>query len=166
MRLRFIGIDPGYSGGIGVITVDPETRTESAEAYKMPRGNRDLLELLAYLKKGVDDDISVWLEQVHSMHGQGVKSTWTFAEHFGALKMALTAEMGGEFIQVRPQIWQKELGCLTKGDKNVTKLMATRLFPRLKITHAIADALLVAHYGRLESGWPILPLEGMGNDLV
>ena len=37
---------------------------------------------------------------------------------------------------------------LSKGDKNVTKSRAQELFPELKITHAIADALLIAEYGR------------------
>jgi hypothetical protein len=38
--------------------------------------------------------------------------------------------------------------CLTKGDKNVSKAAAQRLWPKLKITHANADALLIAEYGR------------------
>ena len=46
-----------------------------------------------------------------------------------------------------PQVWQKALGCMTGGDKNVTKRRAQELFPGHKITHATADALLIAHYG-------------------
>jgi hypothetical protein len=37
---------------------------------------------------------------------------------------------------------------LSKGDKNVTKRKAQELFPSLKITHATADALLIAEYLR------------------
>jgi hypothetical protein len=40
------------------------------------------------------------------------------------------------------------MSCLTKGDKNVTKSRAQELFPEVKVTHAIADALLIAEYGR------------------
>jgi hypothetical protein len=65
---------------------------------------------------------------------------------FGHLEMALTAA-GIPFTRIRPQVWQKELGCLTKGDKNVTKRKAQELFPSLKVTHATADALLIAKYG-------------------
>jgi hypothetical protein len=36
----------------------------------------------------------------------------------------------------------------TKGDKNVSKRRAQELFPQLKVTHATADALLIAEYGR------------------
>jgi hypothetical protein len=37
---------------------------------------------------------------------------------------------------------------MTKGDKNITKRKAQELFPEIKITHAIADSLLIAEYGR------------------
>jgi len=60
--------------------------------------------------------------------------------------MALTAA-GIPFERVRPQVWQKELSCLTGGDKNVSKRRAQELFPHLKVIHATADALLIAHYG-------------------
>jgi hypothetical protein len=52
------------------------------------------------------------------------------------------------FEEVSPQKWQKAMGCMTKGDKNVSKAKAQQLFPQLKITHAIADALLIAEYAR------------------
>jgi hypothetical protein len=64
--------------------------------------------------------------------------------------MALTAA-GIPFERVTPQKWQKAMGCMTKGDKNVSKRRAQELFPQLKITHAIADALLIAEYGRKQN---------------
>jgi hypothetical protein len=60
--------------------------------------------------------------------------------------MALTAA-AIPFTRVRPQVWQKELGCLTKGDKNISKRKAQELFPSMKVTHATADSLLIATYG-------------------
>jgi hypothetical protein len=57
--------------------------------------------------------------------------------------MALVAS-GIPFERVTPAKWQRELGCLTKGDKNVTKRKAQELFPDVKVTHANADALLLA----------------------
>jgi hypothetical protein len=47
-------------------------------------------------------------------------------------------------------VWQKALGCLTKGDKNITKRKAQEMFPGIKVTHATADSLLIAHYGTLQ----------------
>lgn len=40
------------------------------------------------------------------------------------------------------------MGCLTKGDKNISKARAQQLFPTAKITHATADALLLAEWRR------------------
>jgi hypothetical protein len=76
----------------------------------------------------------------------GVKSAFTFGNGFGHLEMALTAAEI-PFSRVRPQEWQKAMGCMTKGDKNVSKAKAQELFPSIKVTHAIADSLLIMQYG-------------------
>jgi hypothetical protein len=55
---------------------------------------------------------------------------------------------GLPFELVSPAMWQRAMGCLSGGDKNVTKRKAQELFPDLYITHATADALLIAEYGR------------------
>lgn len=137
--MNYIGIDPGKSGGIAVITTEG-----AAYAYKMPPTDRDLLDLLDDIGAGVS---RAMLEQVHAMPGQGVTSTFTFGRGFGKLEMALCAARI-PFELVTPQKWQKLLGCLTKGNKNVSKAAAQRLFPTLKVTHAIADALLIAEFCR------------------
>jgi hypothetical protein len=51
------------------------------------------------------------------------------------------------FERVRPQVWQKTMQCMSKGDKNVTKRRAQELFPDIKVTHATADGLLIMSYG-------------------
>jgi len=135
-----IGIDPGLSGGVAFI---PDTGTPWA--HKMPETDRDLIDLLR-------DSINLFearalIELVHSSPQMGVKSAFTFGEGYGRLQMALTA-LGVPYERVRPAVWQKAMGCLTKGDKNVSKRKAQELFPAIKITHAIADALLIAEYGR------------------
>jgi crossover junction endodeoxyribonuclease RuvC len=87
-----------------------------------------------------------YLEQVHSSPQMGVVSSFTFGNGFGRLEMALTAAEI-PFERVRPQVWQRAMGCMTKGDKNVSKRKAQELFPNIKVNHAIADALLIATYG-------------------
>jgi Holliday junction resolvasome RuvABC endonuclease subunit len=137
-----IGIDPGKNGGIAVIN-------EKGDAYadKMPETLQDLFELLNSYSVGYDGNCRAFIEQVHSSPQMGVKSAFTFGNGFGHLEMALTA-CGIPFERIRPQAWQKALGCMTKGDKNVSKRRAQELFPTLKITHSTADALLIAEYGR------------------
>ena len=142
MKLH-IGVDPGINGGIAFI---PSTGTPWA--HKMPETDKDLMDLLR-------DATSIapakaLIELVHSSPQMGVKSAFTFGEGYGRLQMALTA-MGIPYERVRPAMWQKAMGCLTKGDKNVSKRKAQELFPDIKVTHAIADALLIAEYNRRAS---------------
>ena len=139
-----IGIDPGTNGGIAWIT-DGKPCVE-----KMPETLADLWELICDIHSDMGQmkqaPIKAYIEQVHSSPQMGVKSAFTFGNGFGHLEMALTAA-GIPFERVRPQVWQKALGCMTKGDKNITKRKAQELFPQIKVTHATADALLIAHYG-------------------
>lgn len=142
-----IGIDPGTNGGIAWIT-DGKPCVE-----KMPATLQDLWELIQDIRAVSSPPLGIgemnchaYIEQVHSSPQMGVKSAFTFGNGFGHLEMALTAA-GIPFTRTRPQVWQKELGCMTKGDKNITKRKAQELFPSLKVTHATADSLLIATYG-------------------
>ena len=136
----YIGIDPGLSGGVAFIP-----NTGEPWAHKMPETDRDLIDLLRDSTR--DMEARAMLELVHSSPQMGVKSAFTFGEGFGRLQMALTA-LGVPYERVRPAVWQKAMGCLTKGDKNVSKRRAQELFPTLKVTHAIADALLIGEFAR------------------
>lgn len=92
------------------------------------------------------------LEKVHAMPGQGVTSTFKFGQSYGALRMAVIAA-GLPLEEVTPRKWQPAIGvsskkCETKtAHKNRLKARAQELFPGLTITHATADALLLAVYG-------------------
>jgi Holliday junction resolvasome RuvABC endonuclease subunit len=143
-----IGIDPGQSGGIAWI--DEKGR---ACVEKMPVTLADLWELMQSITEGfvafrASNSLmfKAYIEHVHSSPQMGVKSAFTFGNGYGHLEMALTAA-GIPFERVRPQKWQQAMGCMTKGDKNVSKRRAQELYPQIKVTHATADALLIATYG-------------------
>lgn len=136
--MHIIGIDPGQSGGIAILRqgFPPQTialKTTEADIY-------------AWLPLFTDDYFA-YIERVHSMPKQGVASSFKFGQNYGFLRGLLIA-MRISFDEVTPQKWQKAMGCMSKGDKNVTKARAQQLFPQIKVTHAIADALLIAEYGR------------------
>lgn len=141
MESIFIGIDPGQGGGIASI-VGTDVR-----ATKMPETERDLLDYLRDSAALSDGDVFAMLENVHSSPQMGVSSSFKFGCGFGRLRMALVA-VEISFDLVTPQRWQKMLGCLSQGDKNVTKRRAQELFPAIRVTHALADALLLAEYCR------------------
>lgn len=134
---RYLGIDPGASGGLAV-------RGDGyAMGYKMPATERDIADL--FVEIGLEITMAL-IERVHSFPGQGVSSSFAFGKNYGFLRGMLIA-YGIPFEDISPQRWQKALGCLTGGDKNVSKQKAQQLFPQLKITHATADALLISEYG-------------------
>jgi len=145
--MTIIGIDPGKSGGIawhdGTVM----------QVAKTPETLPDLWELIRHISMGGDTSnpfrapCHAFIEFVHSSPQMGVVSAFSFGNGYGHLEMALVcAEI--PFERVRPQKWQKDLQCLTKGDKNVSKARAQELFPHLKLTHATADACLICEYGR------------------
>jgi hypothetical protein len=86
----------------------------------------------------------------------GVTSAFTFGAGYGRCRMALTAAKI-PFEELLPQRWQRLLGGLSGGDKQLLKTRAQQLYPSVKITLATADALLLAtvarrlHLGTLET---------------
>jgi crossover junction endodeoxyribonuclease RuvC len=138
-----VGIDPGNSGGVAIL----EPAGNIFETYNFKDASEheisDIFELIA----GYKPDVFAYIEKVHSMPKQGVASSFTFGESFGFLKGMLTAHKI-PYDLVTPQSWQKHMNCLTRGDKGVSKAKAQRLFPDWKITHANADAILIAQFCR------------------
>ena len=141
-----IGVDPGASGAVAWLAHGVHHAAPFRDLTEM-----DMLELF----EAFGSNTFAYLESVHAMPGQGVSSTFKFGMNFGALRMALTAA-GIGFETVAPSVWQRKMGCLSKGDKKVTRAKAQELFPQVSITgrgvkaptHAVADALLIAEYGR------------------
>ena len=125
-----IGIDPGKSGGISFFYPNGPV------VFPMPNTFHDIFHLFyehICLCSQHDNDLDkvfAFVEKVHSSPQMGVTSAFTFGQGYGALLMLLTCE-GIPFEQVTPQKWQKAMGCMSKGDKNVTKRRAQELFPGL-----------------------------------
>jgi len=144
----FIGIDPGVQGGIAVLWEDGERKVHCVEKLALKdKTEADISSWVWGLADGVNDQFVVVIESVHSSPQMGVKSAFTFGRSYGFLRGVLSA-LGYPYVEVRPQAWQKAMGCLTKGQKNVTKALAQQLYPGEKVTHATADALLLATYAR------------------
>lgn len=154
MRL-IIGIDPGVSGGIAVSGFMDGSATCEMETHKMPDTERDLWELLAMY-----DGATAFIEKVNAGPKMGSSAAFKFGRGCGLLHMALIAA-GIRIEYVSPQKWQKQFGLISKGrglgqddtsKKNRNKAKAQELHPELKITHAIADAILICEYGILVAG--------------
>lgn len=134
-----LGIDPGKSGGFALANVT------GAIAYAFDKHTpTDIIQILKPLAPTIK---MAYIERVSAMPKQGVVSVFTFGQNYGWWQGVLTA-LGIPIERVQPLKWQTYMGCRTGGDKNVSKARAQELFPQEKITHAVADALLIAEYGR------------------
>ena len=158
--MRFMGIDPGASGGFAVIDDDGR-----AWACPMPRDHKGILFVLERVTENRTRLVHCVLEHVWTSPQMGVVSAGSFMENFGAIKMALTA-FDIDYELVAPVKWQNAMGVRTPPgrraelghkDKNISKraaelMLARGSYPTMKITHAIADALLLAAYCRKIAG--------------
>lgn len=164
--MTYVGIDPGVSGGIAVLTQRGDE--VFVRVTPMPDAPRELWEFiddLPYFSGPADtrtrEGCVAMVEFVRASPQMGVVSAFTFGRGLGGLHMALTAA-GIEFAEILPQKWQPAMRVVypraPKGpdgkrafiakDKNISKARAQELFPGLTVTHAIADALLIAEYCR------------------
>lgn len=158
--MLFIGIDPGSSGGIATIN----TLTKTAAAIAMPETERDVWLLFDGIRAAHAGACFAYIERVHSSPQMGVVSAFKFGRNVGVVYMALVCA-GIPFEDITPQSWQKAMGCTQpkrvefgKKDKNITKRRAQALFPEMTITHAKADALLIAEFCRRQHGGKVTPI--------
>lgn len=140
--MNYIGIDPGKSGAIVI------AKGDKSEVIRLDQTDHDIA---GQFEQAIAFPSVAVLENVHSSPQMGVRSSFTFGESFGFLK-GLLAAYAIPYSLVTPQVWQRKMGCLTKGNKNITKQAAQRLWPGEKITHRDADARLLAEYCRVING--------------
>jgi len=144
----FIGIDPGKSGGFGVIKI--EDGIESSYAYKFPKDINDLpTMLLANIPIDLSmENVHVMIEHVHAFPGQGSVSTFSFGQNLGQWEGVLASnELHPTYVS--PRKWMCEfieLGLEKKTRKRKLYGKAKDLFPNIKVTFNISDALLIAQY--------------------
>ena len=148
--MLFLGVDVGAAGGIAVI----DAKGCAVLTSKMPETDEDILSVfrhavgLAHVVGAPEaGGCRAVLEKVHASPQMGVVSAFSFGGSYRAARMAMVAAAVA-FDEVTPFKWQRRLECVSGGDKNVTKARAQQLFPGVKVTHALADALLLAEFCR------------------
>jgi crossover junction endodeoxyribonuclease RuvC len=183
----FIGIDPGKTGGVAIISpsgiklIDcPVIETETKVKSKKP--NLTLIDQLvdkgtvkskakpktkittksnpalmaSELAQSITSNSIIAIESVHSMPGQGVRSTFDFGMNFG-IWLGVIAALNIPMELVTPQEWKKHYGLIGK-DKDASRIIAVQLFPqmamelKLKKYNGRAEALLLAEYLRRKAG--------------
>lgn len=143
-----LGVDPGLRGGIALLHGDG--RIGGVWSLGDCNAPWELVDTVRTVTRALRlaGGCQAYLEKVGYIPGDGGKGLATFMRLVGILEGAFLA-LGVEVIEVYPQLWQAKLECLSRGDKNVTKARAKALFPEYeRMTHAVADALLIAAYGQ------------------
>lgn len=144
-----LGIDPGAKGGLAVIT-DGGWLHEVHDMTDLT-GSGIGTWLHNVLINMYEPVTVAWVEQVHSMPGQGVASTFKFGTNYGALLGGLGA-LAIPVRNVTPAKWKKALGL--PADKTAARQRAAELWParadwfrRVK-DDGRAESALIAEYGR------------------
>lgn len=152
-----IGVDPGVNGGFAILS-----QNEPAAAKKMPDTYSELVREIPRTA-----GVIAYIEQLSIYMGRGVQNNATLFKNYGAWEM-LFAVLHIPVRFVVPSTWQAGVGALKpppkpvklmtekehsawyRAKKKANKILAARLFPQVKVTYDVADALLIAEYGRLK----------------
>lgn len=143
-----LGIDPGVRGGLALL--NGEHQLIHVRAFRPDMTEEEFVSIVGQAVRMAGG--AVYLEKVQYIGRRadgskdGGQGAFTFGAVYGLIRGAVLAN-GHRPHYVYPLMWQTRLECVSGGVKNVTKARAAQLFPDVKMTHAIADALLIAEYG-------------------
>ncbi len=152
-----VGIDPGIAGAICffyngkvIDVIDMPTMAEGKKNKKQVNGRQIFNEIKSIKSKFLNENISVVVEQVSAMPGQGVTSMFNFGQSFGVIK-GICSAMELPIYYVRPAKWKKYFN-LINSEKDASRTKAIEMFP--KISHKLsrkkdnnkADAILISQF--------------------
>lgn len=151
-----LGIDPGLTGALALFNPDTGAlEVHDVPTHKLMRGGKAKGEVDVYALANLLDllasDVKVaWIEQVHSLPGQGVSSVFSFGKTTGILIGTVAAHFV-RIEQVPPAVWKRVLK--VPAAKDGARARASQVFPRFAHLWARAkddgraEASLIAYYG-------------------
>ena len=153
--MKIIGIDPGLSGAIAIFEDNKVKNIFDIPVMTEGKKNKRQLnsaQLVKLLKDNYSDqeEVSVVVEQVNAMPGQGVTSMFNFGQTFGAIK-GVCAALGLPIYFVRPAKWKKHFE-LINSSKDASRTKAIEMYPSLcddlskKKDVNKSDAILISKY--------------------
>ena len=149
-RFKYIGIDPGAGGGVGVID-----RKGVMKAYKCPKSSDDMAILFQIIMGDTPPEkIKLLMERVWARPTNAVRAAFSYGTNYGQW-LGITASHEIKMNTVIPVEWIKWVGCpkALKRDvrKRWLKVKAGELYPDVnKLTLATSDAILITHYAKGE----------------
>lgn len=165
-----IGIDPGLTGAIAVLTPSgqialfdtPTAKIKQGKTYKTDYLPYEMADIIRRFRSSM-----VFIEKVHAMpmfstnkegkeKRQGATSLFRFGEGYG-LWLGIIAALEMQITKVAPQTWKKAI-MAGMPDKDAARQRAQELYPECvkdlsrKKDIGRADALLIMHWGRSQIG--------------
>ena len=154
--MRIIGVDPGLSGAIAildekkVVSIYDMPVMSEGKKNKRQLNSAQLVNIIKDHKYNDNDEITVVVEQVNAMPGQGVTSMFNFGQSFGAIK-GVCAALNLPIFFVRPSKWKKHFE-LINASKDSSRTKVIEMYPSLsnQLTRKKdvnkSDAILIARY--------------------
>ena len=153
--MKIIGIDPGLSGAIAILENNKVLNIFEMPVMSEGKKNKRQLnsaQLVKLLKDNIskNEEVSVVVEQVNAMPGQGVTSMFNFGQTFGAIK-GVCAALSLPIFFVRPSKWKKHFE-LINSSKDSSRTKAIEMYPSLSDNLARkkdvnkSDAILIARF--------------------
>ena len=153
--MKIIGIDPGLSGAIAILEKNKVLNIFEIPVMSEGKKNKRQLnsaQLVKLLKDNIikNEEVSVVVEQVNAMPGQGVTSMFNFGQTFGAIK-GVCAALGLPIYFVRPSKWKKHFE-LINSSKDASRTKAIEMYPSISDSLSRkkdvnkSDAILIARF--------------------
>lgn len=162
--MNYIGIDPGIHGGLASIFNSGFTH-----AYKFcDKDMRILWNTISYYSLVPEAEITVYIEEqlprpttwtdkeTNEVKSSVLRSTCILYGEYCKMLAWLTAG-GMKYTIVQPKVWQKGYNLSReKGErelhwKNRLVAKAKEVFPNIRVTHYVADALLIANFAKMKT---------------
>lgn len=158
----YVGIDPGLHGAVAVLRDNEYIGVWDTPTTIVKRGKKkhtvylpaSMVAVLNKIANAFGSSLTVGLEEVHAMPGQGVTSMFSMGKGSGLWEGIITA-LGMSLVRIPPQRWKKEMLADGKGkDKQASIVRALELFPEAapqlarKRDEGRAEAILIAEYLR------------------
>jgi crossover junction endodeoxyribonuclease RuvC len=129
MSDRILGIDPGLTGALALLTGEGRLQVEDIPIVEVARNGKakrqiDVAALTSYVR-----DLNprhAIIERVAARPGQGVTSMFAFGRSVGQIEGIISA-LGIPISYVTPQIWRRALA--VPAGKDGSRLRASQLMP-------------------------------------
>ena len=142
-----IGIDPGKSGGVAVISED---KINLANTPEEPIGMANVISSALNSAYIDNERLTTYIENVHAFPTDARSSAFKFGMNYG-MWLGILGAYKIEVKKVSPYKWMepyKPLPKIKQERKSKLKEIAQGLCPDIRVTLKTCDAFLIALYGK------------------